>query len=521
MSSRTDLSHLSDLDAQAVTSEDRLRALAASQLLDSPPEAVFDRAVELATHVLGTPVGLLSLVDGHRQFFKAQTGLPEPYAAARETPLSHSFCKFVVGLDAPLVVRDARLDPLLKTSGAIPDLNVIAYLGVPVHGDRGHVLGSFCAIDTKPRDWTDHERQVLETIAVGVESEIALRAELKRRKEAERAIQQAEERLRLALRAGRLGTFDFDPRTGTANWDAAMYDLWWIERDEDHPFSVAGTRVHPDDRAADEAARKAALDPAGDGQQQIELRIVHPDSGDIRWLHIDGAVSFEADQPVRVVGMARDVTARRKVELQNALLAQELNHRVKNLFAITAGMIALTAKSSETPQAMAAVLRGRVHALATAHELIRPAIVGTPDAAEATTLDALVGAILSPHQGHDATLKITGPLTDLSPRAASSLALVLHELATNAVKYGALATECGLLSVSWDIDAPAAPSETLVLKWIETCPDERDTTPPIEGFGSTLIDVTVTSQMDGAWHRDWTPAGLSATLRIPMQNLRN
>lgn len=134
-----------------VRNPERLGALRESGLMDSEIEASFDRAVRHASRVLDAKVSLLSLVTEERQFFKAQIGLPEWAATERQTPLSHSFCQHVVRTGDSFVVEDAREHPLVKDNLAIPDLGVIAYLGVPVVTADGHVLGSFCAIQDSPR----------------------------------------------------------------------------------------------------------------------------------------------------------------------------------------------------------------------------------------------------------------------------------------------------------------------------------------------------------------------------------
>ncbi|MEM0900033.1 MAG: GAF domain-containing protein [Pseudomonadota bacterium] len=202
--------------------------------MDSPIEDTFDRAVRLATRILGAPVGLLSLVDGERQFFKAQIGLPEPSATDRQTPLTHSFCQHVVAANAPLSVRDAREDPLVKDNLAIPDLGVIAYLGVPVHAPSGHVLGSFCAIQSEPRDWTAQEREALEDIAATIETEIALRKEIERSSKMERAASAAEQRYKAALHAGSVGTYEFDPQSEEVIWNGGLVSDWRTEGVQHH-----------------------------------------------------------------------------------------------------------------------------------------------------------------------------------------------------------------------------------------------------------------------------------------------
>lgn len=154
---------------------DRLRALDRSLLLDSAPEVVFDLLTELACETLSVPVALVSLVDEDRQFFKSCAGLVEPWASRRGTDLSHSFCQYVVDDDAALVVEDARREPRVAANLAIPDLNVVAYAGMPLHGERGQVLGSFCAIDSRPRAWTERELVTLRRLADVAEQVIHLR----------------------------------------------------------------------------------------------------------------------------------------------------------------------------------------------------------------------------------------------------------------------------------------------------------------------------------------------------------
>jgi signal transduction histidine kinase len=159
----------------ALRDEARLAALWRVGLLDTAPEEVFDRLTRLARRLLGAPVALVSLVDADRQFFKSALGLPEPWATRRETPLSHSFCQHVVATGAPLRVEDARHDPLVCDNLAVPELGVVAYLGMPLATADGQVLGSLCAIDTQPRDWTAEDAAALRDLAALAMSEVSLR----------------------------------------------------------------------------------------------------------------------------------------------------------------------------------------------------------------------------------------------------------------------------------------------------------------------------------------------------------
>lgn len=154
---------------------DRLAALAETALLDTPPEEAFDRFTRIASRVLQTPVSLVSLVADDRQFFKSQVGLTEPLRSRRETPLSYSFCRYVVATRRPLIVNDARLHPELHDNPAVHEYGVVAYVGVPLITPDGHALGTLCALDYVPRDWTDADAAPVHDLATFLMNEIELR----------------------------------------------------------------------------------------------------------------------------------------------------------------------------------------------------------------------------------------------------------------------------------------------------------------------------------------------------------
>ena len=161
--------------ADPVTDAVRLRTLRGLNILDTGAEEPFDRLTRLACRCLGVPVALVSLVDVDRQFFKSQSGLPEPWATDRQTPLSHSFCQHVVRTGEPLLVDDARDDPVLRDNGAVREAGVIAYAGFPLVTPEGLVLGSFCAIDTRPRQWTENDAAIVRDLAEATMSEVQLK----------------------------------------------------------------------------------------------------------------------------------------------------------------------------------------------------------------------------------------------------------------------------------------------------------------------------------------------------------
>jgi hypothetical protein len=158
----------------AVRDPERLRALRATGLLGSPAQENFDRYARIAAEALNAPVALVSLVDEEEQFFKSCLGLPEPWQSRRGTPLSHSFCQHVVASRQPLLVDDAREHPVLKDNLAIRDLNVVAYAGIPLVDSGGQVLGTLCAIDHRPRQWSARQVALLSDLAASVTREIEL-----------------------------------------------------------------------------------------------------------------------------------------------------------------------------------------------------------------------------------------------------------------------------------------------------------------------------------------------------------
>ena len=152
----------------------RLRALRETALLDSVEEEAFDRLTRLAARLLNAPVATVTLIDKDRQFFKSSVGLSEPWRSARQTPLSHSFCRHTLLSREALVIEDARKNPLVSENPAIRDLDIVAYAGIPLITASGHVLGTLCVIDHRPRSWTADQIETLEALAASVLSEIEL-----------------------------------------------------------------------------------------------------------------------------------------------------------------------------------------------------------------------------------------------------------------------------------------------------------------------------------------------------------
>ena len=216
----------------------------------------------------------------------------------------------------------------------------------------------------------------------------------------------------------------------------------------------------------------------------------------------------ESNKIVRWFGTNTDIEDQKRGEELRELLLREMDHRVKNLFAIVGGVVMISARNAATPQEMAATVQGRLGALANAHKLIRQDKL---DAKRETTLAILAGSILSPHTD---TAMIEGPEVVLADDAVTSLALVLHELATNAAKYGSLSVSDGRVAINWTVN-----DEKLMLKWEERGGPVVIGPPERQGFGSMLARNTVCGQLDGEFDFQWNSLGLAVFVTIPFDRL--
>jgi PAS domain S-box-containing protein len=278
--------------------------------------------------------------------------------------------------------------------------------------------------------------------------------------------------------------------------------------------------THPDDRESDALLRQRLV--ADGASFVVEKRYLRP-GGLAVWVSVNVSLMRSADGTrQQFIGVAQDITARKAAQEQQGLLVRELNHRIKNLFAITDGMIALGVRSASTPRDYASNIRGRLKALAAAHDLILPSFSGdsiTP--AEPASLDRLLRTILSPYgeltgDNSHARIVLAGPPVALGPRAVTNLAIALHELATNAAKYGALSIEEGDLRVSWEFT-----DHSLILKWKESRGPALSGAPRSEGFGTVISDHSIRAQFGGAVSRKWDLDGLSVELSVPTAGLRD
>lgn len=272
---------------------------------------------------------------------------------------------------------------------------------------------------------------------------------------------------------------------------------------------------HPDDQELAWARWRESLETGE--PYEIEYRLRHH-SGEYRWT-LGRALPVRDDngQIIRWIGTCTDIhEAKRTAEL-NTLLSRELSHRIKNIFAVVSGLIALSARQFPEAKAFAAQLRDRVAALGRAHEFVRPHSDESRPVLGATTVQGMLSELFSPYPAwSESRMVIDGDDCPVDDRGATPLALLFHELATNATKYGALSTGEGKVSLVLTID----PIEDLLrIAWTETGGPAVPGEPERVGFGSRLAEISVVQQLGGELRKQWLPDGLKVEIAIACSRL--
>ncbi|NIX77862.1 PAS domain-containing protein [Microvirga terricola] len=339
-------------------------------------------------------------------------------------------------------------------------------------------------------------------------------------KKADEALRSLEQQYRLALEAAHLGTWKIDLEENLVSWDEGTCALFNIPHNGLYslPLAEAIARIHPEDRALVVKRMAEATEPGSNGRYQVEYRTIDPD-GSIRWIRSNGRAYFKnndrSGHASGLSGVISDITDHHAAEEVKQLLTRELTHRVKNLFAIANGMVSMTARTAKDPTEMALILRGRLSALSRAHELVRPVTDPANRTEQDVDLEKLIVAVLAPYRQPDGhKIVIEGPGLEVGPNTMTSLALVLHELATNAAKYGCLSKPEGSLAIRWTMAR-----DNVDIIWTEMGGPPILRPPDFEGFGTQLALRSIAGQLGGSLVREWLHEGLRVHMNLPLGRL--
>ena len=299
------------------------------------------------------------------------------------------------------------------------------------------------------------------------------------RKRQTEQLRENEARLRLALRGARAGAWDFDLRRRELHWSPEMYALYGLDPAKGQPSrELLAQRISPDHRKR--ARREFSSAMLQGGSFTLEFPILRPDGTEI-WTALAGDVIKDAQgRPVSARGISQDITERKNWEKRQAILLRELSHRVKNTLAVVQSAARQTLRSSPDPKSFVGAFEGRIRSLAASHSLLTEA--DWSGAKLDTIIRHQVAALVHDYDGR---FRLRGPDVVLSAEMATQIGLVLHELATNAVKYGALSVPEGSVNVAWSVTAAK-----LCLIWREPGGPGIERKPEFSGFGTLLIKLS-------------------------------
>ena len=504
---------VADTPASASVREaDRAAVIRAYDLAGYRDSGQLDDLAAFAAELCGTPIALVSVVEEETQQFLATVGID-----AAQTPRDTSFCAHVmVGRTRTMVVPDARSDVRFADYSLVKGPPYIRfYAGARLLSREGIPLGAICVISPEPRPdgLTPFQQRGLEVLATAVMGRLQDR---RARREHERTVEASE--ARVADSEQRFRTLaDTMPQMVWSTQPDGFHDYYnarWYEFTGMPDGSTDGEAwngmFHVDDQDRAWARWRHSL-ATGD-PYQIEYRLRHRD-GTYRWV-LGRALPIRDGEGriTRWFGTCTDIHEQKLALEEREIVSQELSHRIKNIFAVISGLIAFAARSHPGFTGIASDLRDRITALGRAHDFVRPHSPQSRPKARQDSLHGLLTDLFDPYRGDtDARIRLSGDDVPVDDRSATPLALLFHELATNAAKYGALSVTDGHVDL-----AIVREGDMVALCWRERGGPMLEAVPHHSGFGSQLVELSAVRQLGGTVQRDWHRDGLVVTIHVPL-----
>ncbi|SHM69891.1 PAS domain S-box-containing protein [Sphingobium sp. YR657] len=456
---------------------------------------------DFASTLCDTPIALVSFVEATRQWFAARAGL-----IARETPREQSFCAYaMLGKDI-MVVPDARRDARFKDNPLVTgEPHIRFYAGAPLVSEDGIQLGALCVIDSQPRaDLTAAQRQGLKVLAANI---MLLLSSRRSRRVSDRQLDEREAKFRVLADAMPQMVWSTRPDGFHDYYNARWYEYTGME-----PGSTDGEgwngMFHPDDQDRAWSVWRHSLESGDPYEIEYRLRNSH---GEYRWtLGRALPIRDKSGAITRWFGTCTDIHEQKMLQAQREVVAQELSHRIKNIFSVITGLISFSTRHHPEARDVANDLRDRIMALGRAHDFVRPhSEASRPHAGQ----NSLMGMLRELLNAYVERVHIEGEDVTIDDRSATPLALVFHELATNAAKYGSLSVLDGAVHLRCETDR-----QSVRLEWREMG-GPTIAQPAKAGFGTELIELSAIRQLSGKIARDWNSDGLRLNLTIPCSSL--
>ena len=487
---------------EIVDDPQRLSALHEFLPRDLGKDDDFDQIAELAAVLLDAPIALVSMVDAEEQWFKSCVGYE-----AEGTPVDISFCAHTIANEDgnTLIIPDATKDSRFSNNPLVTGKPGIRfYAGVPLNVG-GQKIGTLCVLDVAPRKKpNDSEVQQLERLASIASSLCSAKHGDRLRSESEYRLRHVEARHTIALEVANVASWVWNVRTQEIESDEIMNTHFGLPEGSHPTVNELLTCVDPE-MLPD--LRKHMNATARDGEDlHAEFQVLE----DGRWLMSRGSVYEFGDdgKPTLVLGVTMDITQSKRAAENTKLLLRELNHRVKNTLAILQSMAVQTLRRSASTQEFTKAFSGRLQAISSAHEMLSDQ--------EWTTIDfhSLAERQLGPYQAiNPDAISISGANAKLGPDEALGLGLILHELATNAAKHGALSRRDGRVEIAAR-HSGRGKSRQYVITWKETG-GPAVSHPDSLGFGSILIERSLDKVIGSKVDVKYGKRGVRAEVRLP------
>jgi PAS domain S-box-containing protein len=476
-------------------------AVAVLQAVDSGSDADFERVVRLAARLFDASIGFIGVPDGDRLRHFARLGIE-----ADDRPLAGSVCAHALETAdlTHLVVEDASVDERFAANPLVAASSPVRFCAAAPILLRGQKVAVLCVGDRASRPGaTPAQLSELSELAALAGTLFELKDEARVRARMAAELIKEEWRHALTLEAGKVGSWVWDLRTGEIVSNAIFRQMFGLQETSLHADQLFA-RIEPDDVDMVNAALRATFEDGVD--YAVEFRVAATG----RWLTGRGRVYQRdgAGKPLIVMGINIDVTEARESAEQTRLLLRELNHRVKNTLAMIQSLARQTLRQKPDPQQFIDSFSGRLRTLSEAHALL------SDRDWSGIGLVELVRSQVAPYLLTSSGLfAMDGDDVTLPPDHALGLGLVLHELASNASKFGALSSPQGRVTVNWTIHP--GPVRRLELLW-----EERHgptvTTPKEAGFGTRLIERSLDKVLDSSVVLSFPPEGVEARIDMPI-----